>query len=468
MPKVPVQIIQNPRTSRAVLFDPETVRAVSAPLGEHDLASGSSAHPSVHAFSPQEDRKWQHLMDLLGAAEAPGISIKHQHITELVIGNTYTCNMGCTYCYNELDIKPIKGSESSGGMPLNIAYRAIKETVAQVPEGEELAVLFVGGEPLLEREVLYTSVSSLNELASKRGVRLAFAVYTNATMLNDEIFTWGAANNVSFVVSIDGPGKLNAARVLKSGRPTSRLVLRNIRRMIERHDQPVMRVRSVTTPSTPLLPLTKYLHDLGFNEIHIQALYSEDGISTTSYSEYMDLLSWWTELMIKGTVIDVQPFSTFLQKLMVRTRSVGAWYPCMAGRNAMTVGPDGRIYSCHHGIEEDQYQMGHINDGIPSIDDRRPFFREVDARTPCNQCWAKHMCGGECYHRSTSAGLGMFDTMDEICNERRELIAASLDSFLRIAEERPDSLIRLLRADLTHATPNNAAYEADDLSAYLQ
>ncbi len=469
MTKVPVQIIPNPRTNSTVLFDPMSLRTVRV---TDDLPASNLIRltevPKAFRMSDAFDKKWTDLAALLDQDDAPPMSLAGEHINELVIGNTYACNMGCTYCYNELDLKPIKGSETTTGMSIATAIAAVRETMAQVPEGDLLSVLFVGGEPLLERKVLFNAVEELRSLAEERRVRLAIAVYTNATMMTQAIIDWGSENEVSFVVSIDGPGILNAARVLKSGRPTIPIVLKNVRRLAESGTQQVMRVRSVTTPNTLLLPLARYLKDLGFNEIHIQALYSENGITSTSMREYEQLLAWWKELMLQGVVLDVQPFSAFLQKLTVRTRALGAWYPCKAGRNAMTVGPDGRIYSCHHAIEEDDYAMGHVDAGVPSIDVRRDFFKSVDERSPCQGCWAKHLCGGECYHRSTSAGLSTYETMDAVCDERRRLIAMSMDAFLDIAQNAPNSLVRLLRADLSKVEINPAAYDANDLSAYLE
>jgi sulfatase maturation enzyme AslB (radical SAM superfamily) len=83
----------------------------------------------------------------------------------------------------------------------------------------------------------------------------------------------GQRDGVSLVVSLDGPPLLHDRhRVYLNGRPISRVVLKNIRLLMERSTQPIKRLRAVACEQGSMVPLHRYFLDLGFNEIHVQPL----------------------------------------------------------------------------------------------------------------------------------------------------------------------------------------------------
>ncbi|MBV9024380.1 MAG: SPASM domain-containing protein, partial [Streptomycetaceae bacterium] len=105
--------------------------------------------------------------------------------------------------------------------------------------------------------------------------------------------------------------------------------------------------------------------------------------------------------------------------------------------------------------------------GLPIVEVRTQHFKRVDEREPCRRCWAKHICGGECYHRSLSAGAGEFGTLPAVCKERKVLIGFALDAFTRIAKSNPQALRRLAIGDLSRPQPQESAYQAADLSDFV-
>jgi len=276
--------------------------------------------------------------------------------------------------------------------------------------------VFVGGEPLLEKHALFQTVGYAHRRARAEDKTVDVAVYTNGTLMNERIIEWANETGVSLVVSLDGPPLVHdRKRIYLNGRPSSRIILKNIHLLMERSAQPVKRVRAVACDRGSMVPLHRYFLDLGFNEIHVQPVYDEDGISDSmSGQEMVDLLAWYRDRLLEGTVLGVMPFEGFLERLVHRRRAVTSWYPCTAGRSALGIGPDGRIYPCHHFLEEGRFQLGHVQQGLPGIEARRPFFRRVDQREPCRSCWARHACGGECYHRAATAGVGYTGVLPEV------------------------------------------------------
>jgi uncharacterized protein len=467
MSKVDIRIIPNPLTERPVLFDPQSLSL--ARLSEQQSArigrlveAGFGGAP---ALADDELALWGELENFGASAAVSDSTLQETTVNQLTLSNTYTCNMGCTYCYNELDLKPVKGSESRAAMTEETAADAIDQVISELPDNSSLNLFFIGGEPLLEPRLLTFAVAHAKHRAAPRRIKVKPTIYTNATLMTSAVLEWVDRERVSVVISIDGPGHLNANRVYLSGRPTIHVVLRNLERL--RPTQDLHRVRAVSTPSTPILPLHKYLLALGFNEIHVQPLYDDSGISHATEDDMLGLLSWWKDLLLEGTVIDIMPFSSYFVKLLSRGRATASWLPCNAAKNAVTVGPDGRVYSCHHAIEEPEYVMGTVADGMPSAARRREFFHSVEDRLHCSRCWAKHVCGGECYHRASSAGLEQDDVLPATCKERRTLIGLTLDAFAQVAKERPASLIALAKGNYSAVQPDRAAYEARDLASFV-
>ncbi|MGW5332361.1 radical SAM protein [Streptomyces bauhiniae] len=389
-------------------------------------------------------------------------------VTRLNVGNTYHCNMGCTYCYNELDLKDRKGSEVPTGMSRETALATVDALMAQSGDEPRLSLMFVGGEPLLERKVLWETVAYARAEAAARGKQMEFTVYTNGTLMNRAALRWADENNVSLVVSLDGPPVLNARRIYLSGAPTSKAVLRNIQRLVSESSQEMLRVRAVAGPEADLTALHQYFFDLGFNEIHVQPAYDENGIKTVAEDQSLHLLSWYRERLLQGDVVSVMPFEGFLEKMMWRGKAVGSWYPCSAGRTALGVGPDGKVYPCHHFLEEGAFELGDVRKGLPILEVRRPYFKRVDEREPCGSCWARHICGGECYHRAHASGAGYTGVLPRTCRTRKSLIGLTIEMFAELAVSRPDILRRVVVKDYCRPEPQAGTYELQDLSRYLK
>lgn len=416
------------------------------------------------------DEAW--LAKLFAAVEADDhVRLPHGEdveISRLNIGNTYACNMGCSYCYNELDIKDVKGSQVRGGMSEATSIDAVDALFEQSTEGRPLSLVFIGGEALLERKTLEKTVAHARERARTGGHPLSIAVYTNGTLMTPKVIEWADANDVSLVISLDGPPQINDAyRVFKSGRPTSGHVLKNIRKLMEMSPDSLKRIRSVAVRPVDLLALHKYFYDMGFNEIHVQPLYDEKGIGEAGADDSMrELLDWYVEKLRAGIILSVLPFETFFEKFLTQGRAVASWYPCTAGVSSLGVGPGGTIYPCHHFLEEKDYEVGHVSLGLPTFRERTDLFQNVNERQPCASCWAKHACGGECYHRAHTAGHGYTGVLEDTCRSRKSHIGLALEAFAQLASEAPDALRALAAKQYTSVPSNAAAFEAENLDPY--
>jgi len=102
-------------------------------------------------------------------------------------------------------------------------------------------------------------------------------------------------------------------------------------------------------------------------------------------------------------------------------------YRCQAGRNKLSFSPNGDIYPCDSFIGNPNYVLGNIYDNVMNYKLINDFeFLSVINRKKCKSCWARFVCGGDCFHNSFCANDTM-DTPDDIfCKITKHTIVKSL------------------------------------------
>jgi uncharacterized protein len=384
-----------------------------------------------------------------------------------MVANTMQCNMTCSYCYNEFDLKLVRGSESAGSADPERQRTQLLAAIAEAPDSG-LAVTFVGGEPLFDRRGLQRTIEDLRRTASDRSLPLSVGIYTNALLMTPQFVDWAHAQDVSLIVSLDGPPlEHDRSRRTVGGAPTARRILKNIRYLIETSDGRPTRVRAVAQGGTDLLTLQRYFLALGFNEIHVQPAYGADGTSHLALDEHLRMMDWYTSVLLSGTVIDLAPYSSHMLRLARRGKAIQTHFPCDVGLFSAAVDPRGDFYPCHHFFGEPDFAYPVADPGeLPTSDQLATRARPVNERDSCRSCVARHMCGGECYHRAAAAGAGYFGVLPTECRTRRELLGPLVTMFDTVMRRGGDAMLRLVHGDLSPVIADAAAYQYESLDEF--
>lgn len=119
------------------------------------------------------------------------------------------CNINCDYCYmyNHSD-------QSWQQQPLKMSEETIKQLGKRINEHtqkhqiSEFSVIMHGGEPLLGG---LEYLKNFQEIISQNvtDVKLKFGIQTNGVLLNNEIFDFCVANNITIGLSMDGYKEAN-------------------------------------------------------------------------------------------------------------------------------------------------------------------------------------------------------------------------------------------------------------------
>lgn len=380
-------------------------------------------------------------------------------IARLIVANTMSCNMTCSYCYN--DFTPRKRAIPSVVRP-ELIHR-IDEYFDQL-RLNTASVTFIGGEPFFDTPGLKHCISHALERAKSGGQTIEITVYTNGLHLQPSTARWLGEQNVSLVFSLDGPPlEHDENRRTLGGGDTAQRILKNIRTAFEFTGQAFRRVRCVSSTPSDLLGLHRYFFALGFNEIQIQARYGPVGSHSSPIEAHIATMQWYGSLLKDGVVISVAPYADLLLKLAHRGEVTASHYPCDAACGSLAVDPTGKLYPCHHFFGERDYRIESGASVLPV----RDLFRSVDDREPCASCFARYLCGGECYHRSMTTGAGYFGTIEANCQLRRQLVGPTIDLLDKVLRSNPNSISRLFQGQYDLPVVDQYAQEARSLSEYL-
>ncbi len=155
----------------------------------------------------------------------------------LILGLTERCNLKCSYCCYGGGFAENR-THTDRTMPVEIAHQAITDFLDGTSgfDDEVYPISFYGGEPLLELDYLKELVAFADDLAAKQGKVTQYNLTTNATLLDDAATDYLVERGFNIMVSLDGPkNSHDRYRVFSDGTGSFDLVMRNLKRFVERY-----------------------------------------------------------------------------------------------------------------------------------------------------------------------------------------------------------------------------------------
>ena len=99
---------------------------------------------------------------------------------------------------------------------------------------------------------------------------------------------------------------------------------------------------------------------------------------------------------------------------------------CGAGINKISICANGDIYPCDSFVGKKDFCMGNIATGI----DRMKFGEDINVySSSCVECWARFLCGGDCYHNVFVSGRQITEPLHYYCDLYKFLIEIAIDLF---------------------------------------
>ena len=331
----------------------------------------------------------------------PAISICYFILSE-------QCNLACKYCFLGNNDKQKRHNFSTENMTVETADKAIEFFIRQMKESgldtedNQAAIIFYGGEPMVNYPVLKYVANKINNLRSTemclRNAELSMV--TNGLLLNEERILELKDMGVSIAISIDGvTEKANSMRVDVAGNPVFSRILNTLDKCKELGVNVSLSVTLSEETVKDTQNVLKLIDDYEIKSLGFNIMMSSDTfVLPQSYNEMAAqfIIDEFIELRKRGIYED-----RMMRKLKAFTKASVYFSDCGAtGGGQIVVSPNGQVGICHGCLFDKKYFVSNISDDdFIAID--YPAFIEWSKLTPlnneeCYSCPALGICGGGC------------------------------------------------------------------------
>jgi uncharacterized protein len=394
----------------------------------------------------------------------------------LALGIEPACNLSCTYCYNDAHFQRPSLKDESRGMSLDVALASIDQALTALVPGDLLTIQLIGGEPLLQFSMLKVLIPAGQALARSRGCELQFGMNTNGLLLTNEIVDFLFEHKVGIAVSLDGDREQhNQHRRFSTGHGSYDVLLPRIRYFITKYSAPGRTLSARVTigdEDYDIVRAVRHCLELGFNNIGIGIAIGALLATCENEDAKRNVVAKLTrqmEELKKFTIGEYKSKNLFRVSLFNDTMFTVYAHrpklvPCGAGRRYAGVSPNGDVVPCHRyiGTSRTDRILGSVA-SAPRINalspesraasiDRLPFGTVADDHTrenyECSNCWARHICGGECYEIKDVMNDEFAVNKPFMCDFKRSLFALGLEMLIDLQED-PSTFMRLMEMNAT-------------------
>jgi len=274
-------------------------------------------------------------------------------------------------------------------MSQEVAFAAVKFAVAyKRPTG----LLFYGGEPLLERELIYDTVAHTKAIKEATGHFFSYKMTTNGVLLDEDFLKFAAGINLAIGFSHDGPAQ-DDCRVFPNGGGSAALLADKIPLLLKY--QPYAIGMSVMDTSTvhKAAATVKFLYEHGFKYITINANYDAPWTKKSLSSlerEYKKM----AEMYIKWSRAEEKFYlSPFDQKILSHLK--GTKYNTdrrKMAQNQLSVATDGKLYTSSRYIDNPAFAIGDVFNGLDAEKQRFLIQKGATPPAPCQECAILNRC----------------------------------------------------------------------------
>lgn len=356
-------------------------------------------------------------------------------LRSLSLSVAQACNLGCGYCYAQ------GGSfgREPQRMELPVALAAVDRLVADAAPGERISLAFLGGEPLIARDLIRATTEHAVSAVAAKGARASFSITTNGTLLREDDARFFERHGFSVTVSIDGVGEAHdRLRPFRDGRGSFARVIERVAPLLARQQAMQVSARVTVTPDNLDLVATldelaaRGFHSVGFSPM-LRAPGGRHELARDDVERLLAAMVACGDAFVRHTLAGRRyPFANLLTALRNIHRGTHRPYPCGAGAGYAGVSAEGRLFACHRFVEDEAGAMGDLAHGIDPARQRAWLDeRHVDRQEPCRSCWARYLCGGGCHHEVIARGR-------PVCDYIRGWLHYCLTTYVELSERRPD------------------------------
>lgn len=360
------------------------------------------------------------------------------------------CNLACRYCFlgNNDPIK--RNNFSLENMSFETADKAVDFFIRQIKlsqidlENNKPVIIFYGGEPLINYEVLVHIAEKVNKLRKieKCIEHLEMSMVTNGLLLTEEKAIKLKNLGVSIAISVDGfTEKENSMRVDVSGKNVFAKILKTLDMCKKIGVEISLSVTLSEETIKDTKNILKLIDNYGVKSFGFNIMMSDDKhIVPQEYNEKAAkfIIDEFIELRKRGIYED-----RIMRKLKSFSKSQIYFSDCAATSGGqIVIAPNGRVGICHGCLHDKQFFVSDVNDENFDATKQKDFV-EWSQLTPinkkeCQNCPALGICGGGCPINAMHLRKGntIHDLDERFCTHAKITLDFLIKDLYRIIKER--------------------------------
>ena len=346
------------------------------------------------------------------------------------------CNLRCKYCY--------AGDGNYGVdslMSWETAEKILKFFLAQT---DRLHIVFFGGEPMLNYELIKQVVAWCEKQSGKR---FTYSMTTNATLLTSDALKWLKEKNFSLSISWDGHGVHAKQRLTKDKIANSETQV--FRKLAQLQNQ-ILELKGVQLRGTVMEQNIPLMEEAIVQTLSTMPHAYMSAVATQS-SEYHIALPGMheTQSIVRRVVMrlldekdydKLKRFRTIWQSVSKIHRRERRTMTCGAGVNYFSVSTSGKFYLCHRFTEDESERMGSVEEGFYEKRLESIRHHRLTKHAPCNACWMRETCAGGCFHENKIANNTEFFADPKFCLTQHMMLSLGIEVYVRLLKEAPQVL----------------------------
>lgn len=334
-------------------------------------------------------------------------------LERILLQITHHCNFRCRYCHYTYGDDKLFHSHKPKSMRWETAKGAIDFLADRSRDAKYINIGFYGGEPLLEYNLIKKCIEYGNKVFE--GKILSYSMTTNGSLLTVEHAKYLLENNVSIMVSLDGPKEIHDKnrKLAKDGSGTFDLVHDNLRKIKKElpYYYPNISINSVVDPSLDCSLINNFFEKDLFEQLPIntspldptlgKGLYlSENYIKDAKKSILLAMLSKVgvideedLPLMAFNNKKNLESFEEKLTRFSEIPRIMGHSGPCKPGIFRLFVSIDGELYPCERLKDSSEVmKIGSLKEGLDIKKVKYLYNVGYVNAERCKNCWNIRHC----------------------------------------------------------------------------
>lgn len=338
---------------------------------------------------------------------------------------TEACNMDCSYCVHE---------KRQISMPEKVMIAACDLAFSK---GTTAGLCFFGGEPLLEKELIYKALDYCKVKEKTTGKRFKCKMTTNGTLLDEEFIMRAKSCGMEIGMSFDGSVQ-DICRRYADGRGTFADMERKAKILLEELPMSYAMLTIAPQAVDRYAESIQYLHSLGFHRVTGTIAYGRRVNWSEKHLKEMEIqlrkiAEFYSGLFIKGERFYFSPFDSKIKDCITDTNPSEH---CHLGLRQMPVAVDGKLYPCTQFIGDEDYCLGDVFTGI-DISKQAELISRASEPKECRECDLNRRCTNSCGCMNRLE-TGSENTVSSLqCTYERMLISICDEMAERLYEQYP-------------------------------